>query len=289
MDDPNKLEELREQVRKRLGESGVVDNDITSENYKTFVKEEEDEGLLKGFFSRYCDFSGNILSFFRNQKVDSLDEAIEIAGLKISSGSVIAATVLTVLLGFLSMLPFVVIGSMGYTFFTLMTFLFLAYVIYTYPEYSAEVTKIKAQQESVLAMLYMTIYMRVNPVLENALLFASTHLHGPLGKDLKRILWLLNMEKVDSIEEAIEHINTHSSHHSESILTNDYAHSQQFLEEVDSAAVYVNASTRFTDGGEFGLGAEIGISTNKLHSRGPMGLEDLTTQKFIIWGNGQIR
>ena len=107
--------------------------------------------------------------------------------------------------------------------------------------------------------------------------------------DTEYLDYIISVKQVDSVEEAIDHINTHSSHHSESILTKDYKNSQQFLDEVDSAAVYANASTRFTDGGEFGLGAEIGISTNKLHSRGPMGLEDLTTQKFIIWGNGQIR
>jgi glutamate-5-semialdehyde dehydrogenase len=94
---------------------------------------------------------------------------------------------------------------------------------------------------------------------------------------------------VDSIDEAIDHIAHYSSHHSETIVTEDYTNSELFLSVVDSAAVYVNASTRFTDGGEFGLGAEIGISTQKLHARGPMGLEQLTTYKYIIRGNGQIR
>ena len=79
------------------------------------------------------------------------------------------------------------------------------------------------------------------------------------------------------------------SKHSETIVTNSYEHAQKFLQEVDAAAVYVNASTRFTDGGEFGFGAEIGISTQKLHARGPMGLKELTTFKYIIYGNGQIR
>jgi len=94
---------------------------------------------------------------------------------------------------------------------------------------------------------------------------------------------------VDGIDEAIAHIDKYSTNHSESILTQNYANAQKFLNEVDSAAVYVNASTRFTDGGEFGLGAEIGISTQKLHARGPMGLKELTTTKYIIYGNGQIR
>lgn len=99
----------------------------------------------------------------------------------------------------------------------------------------------------------------------------------------------ISMKTVESIDEAIEHINKYNTGHSECIVTNDYNHAQQFLDEIDAAAVYVNASTRFTDGFEFGFGAEIGISTQKLHARGPMGLEALTTTKYIIYGNGQIR
>ncbi len=100
---------------------------------------------------------------------------------------------------------------------------------------------------------------------------------------------LISVKIVDSIEEAIAHINEHNTGHSESIITKDYENSLRFLNEIDAAAVYVNASTRFTDGGEFGFGAEIGISTQKLHARGPLGLEELTTTKYIIFGNGQIR
>ncbi len=99
----------------------------------------------------------------------------------------------------------------------------------------------------------------------------------------------MSVKIVSGIDEAIEHINHYSTGHSEAIVTNDYEKAQRFLEEIDSAAVYVNASTRFTDGGEFGFGAEIGISTQKLHARGPMGLNELTTTKYIIYGNGQIR
>jgi len=101
--------------------------------------------------------------------------------------------------------------------------------------------------------------------------------------------YILSVKTVGSIEEAIAHINCYNTGHSEAIITNDYNHAQKFLEEIDAAAVYVNASTRFTDGFEFGFGAEIGISTQKLHARGPMGLQALTTTKFIIYGNGQIR
>lgn len=101
--------------------------------------------------------------------------------------------------------------------------------------------------------------------------------------------YIISVKTVDSIDEAIEHINKYNSKHSEAIITNDYTNANRFLEEVDAAAVYVNASTRFTDGFEFGFGAEIGISTQKLHARGPMGLKELTTIKYIIYGNGQIR
>ncbi|MDF2943697.1 MAG: proA [Herbinix sp.] len=100
---------------------------------------------------------------------------------------------------------------------------------------------------------------------------------------------IISLKIVDNIEEAIAHINKYSTKHSEAIITKDYDHSLKFLNEIDSAAVYVNASTRFTDGYEFGFGAEIGISTQKLHARGPMGLKALTTTKYIIFGNGQIR
>ena len=94
---------------------------------------------------------------------------------------------------------------------------------------------------------------------------------------------------MDSIDEAIGHINRYNTGHSEAIITKDYDEAQKFLNEVDAACVYVNASTRFTDGNEFGFGAEIGISTQKLHARGPMGLKELTTTKYVIYGDGQIR
>lgn len=101
--------------------------------------------------------------------------------------------------------------------------------------------------------------------------------------------YIISAKVVDSLEEAISHIHTYGSSHSESIITSNYDNAQHFLEYVDAAAVYVNASTRFTDGFEFGYGAEIGISTQKLHARGPMGLKELTTTKYIIYGDGQVR
>lgn len=100
---------------------------------------------------------------------------------------------------------------------------------------------------------------------------------------------ILSVKVVDSIEDAVNHINTYGSHHSDSIVTDDENNAAFFLKKVDSACVYLNASTRFTDGGEFGMGAEIGISTDKLHARGPMALEELTTYKYVVFGNGQVR
>ncbi|MFG6383790.1 MAG: glutamate-5-semialdehyde dehydrogenase [Lachnospiraceae bacterium] len=101
--------------------------------------------------------------------------------------------------------------------------------------------------------------------------------------------YILSVKIVSDIDEAIAHINKYNTGHSEAIITKDYDHSRKFLDEIDAAAVYVNASTRFTDGFEFGFGGEIGISTQKLHARGPMGLKELTSTKYIIYGNGQVR
>ena len=101
--------------------------------------------------------------------------------------------------------------------------------------------------------------------------------------------YILSVKTVDSLDEAIAHINRYNTGHSEAIITENKEHAEKFLQEVDAAAVYVNASTRFTDGFEFGFGAEIGISTQKLHARGPMGLEALTSYKYEIYGNGQVR
>ena len=101
--------------------------------------------------------------------------------------------------------------------------------------------------------------------------------------------YILSIRIVSDFDAAVEHIETYGSHHSDTIVTENYTTAQRFLKEVDSAAVYVNASTCFTDGYEFGLGAEVGISTQKLHCRGPMGLEGLTSYKYIVYGNGQLR
>ena len=114
----------------------------------------------------------------------------------------------------------------------------------------------------------------------------------PMGDgdyDTEFLDYILAVGVVDSVENAIEHITAHSTHHSEAIITSDSAAAEKFTREIDSAAVYVNASTRFTDGGEFGLGCEMGISTQKMHARGPLGIKELTTYKYVIEGSGQIR
>ena len=112
---------------------------------------------------------------------------------------------------------------------------------------------------------------------------------GPEDFDTEFLNYILAVKVVDSLEQAIEHIALHSTHPSDGIVTENADNAEIFAAAVDSAAVYVNASTRFTDGGEFGLGCEIGISTQKLHARGPMGLKELTTYKYVVRGNGQVR
>ena len=129
----------------------------------------------------------------------------------------------------------------------------------------------------------------------NALLKDNAKLDGHLSAatsedwDTEYLAPILAIKIVDGLDEAIEHINTHGSHHTDVIITNNYSKSQRFIREVDSASVMINASSRFADGFEYGLGAEIGISTDKIHARGPVGLEGLTSQKWIVYGHGEIR
>ena len=107
--------------------------------------------------------------------------------------------------------------------------------------------------------------------------------------DTEFLDYIIAVKVVENVHEAAEHIAQHSTHHSEAIVTDNKENADYFTSHVDSAAVYVNASTRFTDGGMFGLGCEMGISTQRLHARGPMGLEELTSYKYVITGNGQVR
>jgi glutamate-5-semialdehyde dehydrogenase len=110
---------------------------------------------------------------------------------------------------------------------------------------------------------------------------------GDFGAEFLALI--ASIKVVGGLEEALAHIEQHSTGHSDGILTEDYSHAQQFVDVVDSAAVYVNASTRFTDGGQLGLGAEVAISTQRLHARGPMGLQELTTYKWVVFGQGHVR
>lgn len=112
---------------------------------------------------------------------------------------------------------------------------------------------------------------------------------GERDFDTEFLDYILAVAVVDDLDAAIAHVQRHSTHHSDCIVTENKAAAARFVDEVDSAAVYVNVSTRFTDGGEFGLGCEMGISTQKLHARGPMGLDELSTYKYVVTGSGQIR
>jgi glutamate-5-semialdehyde dehydrogenase len=112
---------------------------------------------------------------------------------------------------------------------------------------------------------------------------------GPRDFDTEFLSLVLAVKVVDNLDEALDHIYQHSTHHSDAILTEDYSQAMRFINEVDSAVVYVNASTRFTDGGQLGLGAEVAVSTQRLHARGPMSLKELTTYKWVVFGDGQVR
>jgi len=112
---------------------------------------------------------------------------------------------------------------------------------------------------------------------------------GPDDFDTEWLSLILGVKIVDGLDEAIAHIQEHSTEHSDSILTNNWANANRFVDAINSSAVFVNASTRFNDGGQFGLGAEVAVSTQKLHARGPMGLEELTTYKWVCFGDGHIR
>ena len=128
------------------------------------------------------------------------------------------------------------------------------------------------------------------PELEAALRAAGVELlDGEEAWATEFLDMVMAVRVVDSLDEALDHIASYGTGHSEAIVTEDAAAAERFTREVDAAAVYVNASTRFTDGGQYGMGAEIGISTNRLHARGPLGLEELTTTKYVVVGDGQVR
>jgi len=203
---PKSIDEIESEVKRRLAsDKSQGSDDFVSKQFNTFKEEEKEETALETFFEKYADFAGKILSFInaKDESRPQMYEDLQIAGLNIKPRQVIAAAVFTAIFGVLASIPFIILGWIDFAFFVICTGLFLAYVAYTYPSYSSQIAKIKAQQESLLALLYITIYMRVNPVLENAIGFATEHLDGPLGKDLKRIMWLLDSEKISSIHDGM--------------------------------------------------------------------------------------
>ncbi|MBN1386325.1 hypothetical protein JW968_05125 [Candidatus Woesearchaeota archaeon] len=175
--------------------------------YKEFRRERLDEFILSSFFEKYCNFSLRYMNFVKkliNEKMyNDFRDQIKVAGLNIEPESIISASILTVLVFSVAAVPFYALKFTSFSFFVFASGLFISFVVYTYVDYMAEITKIAAQQESLLAILYMTIYMRVNPILENAMFFSTQHLSGPLGRDLKTVLWMLDMEKINSIEGGI--------------------------------------------------------------------------------------
>jgi glutamate-5-semialdehyde dehydrogenase len=169
---------------------------------------------------------------------------------------------------------------------------------------NAKTQKIGACNAVETLLVHSAAYDRVMPAVVQALQASQVTLHGDARTQgafdnivaateedwaTEYLAMDLSIRTVDSLDEALQHIATYSTKHTESIITEDYTNAERFINEVDAAAVMVNASTRFTDGGEFGFGAEVGISTQKLHARGPMGLPELTSTKWIVRGNGHVR
>ncbi|MCX6710350.1 MAG: hypothetical protein NTV63_05375 [Candidatus Woesearchaeota archaeon] len=199
------LEDIEKEVRRRLSSTADDGSNLVSQQFTNFRAEEIEEARLKTFFERYAAFSSQILPFIkaRDESQPQMVENLQIARMNVKPENVIASSVLTVIMFAFLSVPFIILGWNDFGFFIIVTGLFLSYVAYTYPGYVSQIIKIRAQQESLLALLYMTIYMRVNPVLEKAIGFATEHLNGPLGMDLKRIIWLLDSGKVSSIKDAI--------------------------------------------------------------------------------------
>ncbi len=202
------LESIKRKVAERLSpyseRASIASISMTSSIYHDFVKEEKESRSLKTFFEQYSHFARSYLSFLKMGEKSSkkLKEALEICNFNVTPDEVLSSAVFTFLLGLVAMIPFAIIGWKNFAFFVFTLFIFLAYVSYTYPPFYSQLIKMRAEEEGILAILYMTIYMRVNPVLENALYFATQHLNGPLGKDLKRVVWLLDMQKASSLDEA---------------------------------------------------------------------------------------
>lgn len=210
--DPS-MDSIDRDVAKRLARSlpsnGSDIQDTFTDTYREFKKERLQEFIFSSFFEKYCNFSIKYMNFAKRLMNESmyndLKDDIEVAGLNIRPEAIISSSMMTLIIFTISALPFYILGFTNFAFFVFGTGLFLTYVAYSYTSYMSETTRIAAQQESLLAILYMTIFMRVNPILENAMYFATQHLSGPLGSDLKTILWMLDMEKIDNLEQGINH------------------------------------------------------------------------------------
>ncbi|MFH1591519.1 MAG: hypothetical protein ABIC95_06355 [archaeon] len=186
---------------------GTNELDIFSGSYKEFKEEERKEYALNTFFERYCKFASGYLNFFKlkDKTKEEMQESIDIAGFtRITPEDVLASSVFTLIAGLFLALPFFIMSFRDFSYFLVASGMFMAYAGFSYPAFFAQITKMKAQEESILAILYITIYMRVSPVLENGMYFAIQHLNGPLGKDIKAMLWMLDMGKASSVETAMK-------------------------------------------------------------------------------------
>ncbi len=206
------LENIEKEVRRKLSAIGLDGNtnlDLVSGSFQEFQKDEREEHSFRNFYEKYCAFAAQYFSFIKikpsDKGRDSIQDDLDVCGFSVRPEQIIIGAIFTLVFAFFASVPFYILGWNDFASFLLCTGLFISYVVYTYPGFYAQIIKMRAQEESILAILYMTIYMRVNPVLENAMYFATQHLNGPLGKDLKQVLWLLDMGKADTIEEAIKH------------------------------------------------------------------------------------
>lgn len=187
-----------------LGDKTIYNKRLVTAEFREFEKEEEEKFILRSFYEKYCSLAEKYFPFLKpgDKTRKAFEEEIEISALNITPEGIYSAAILTALFSIFTAVPFYILGAKNFAFFMFATGVFLAYVCYTYPNFRAQIIKIQVQQESLLALLYMTIYLKVNPVLENAVYFSAQHLTGPFGRDLKRMLWLLESGKVSTIEEA---------------------------------------------------------------------------------------
>jgi len=204
---PDFFSEIRKRVASKFSfqsDDDILTDMITTQEYKQFKFEEQAQQTTR--FERYCVFSRKFLKFLKlkEKSYNKLKEKLLVADINLDPNDVYSAFVFTLILGVIASVPVFLFGWHDIGYFIILVTIFVGYNIFVYPNYAAEITRIRAQQESLLAIVYMTIYLRVNPVFENSIYFATKHLSGPLGKDLKRILWMLESEKVSTIEQGIQ-------------------------------------------------------------------------------------